>query len=171
MIKLHKKALSMILALSFLTASLCITTPKSDASDRTEGTYVGTVDLGDGFIVNEYMTYTDSLSAVTPRTATQGSGSKMSEIYYGSEYVCTIYQSATFIYGSPDSKVRIRSKQGFVYSYDSASSYRVGIVTNTTQDGSPAYVKSSFNICRASDWVALKNSSVYLYCKNSGLVY
>lgn len=167
--KLFNKVLSVMLAIVVLCSGMSIKAMDNDIVEH-DGTFVGTVDYGEGFVGYEYVTYVDALSSIQPRTATQGSGSKITDIFQNGTYIFSIYQSAVFIYGSPDEVVRINSKQGYVYSYSASSPYRAGSVTNTSANGSPAYVKSSFGIYKASDSSLARNASCIMYCKNSGLV-
>lgn len=167
---ISKKIISFMLLFTVVLATQTVDAASRETVSQSEGTYIGSVDYGDGFVGYEYVSYVDSLSAIQPRTATLGSGSKLTEVYQGGSYCFTIHQYATFVYGSPDAVVRIKSKSASLYSYNSASPYRVGTISSTSVDGSPAYVKSSFGIYKTSDSSLARNASCIMYCKDSGLV-
>lgn len=168
--RMKKSLLVMALLVSLFSVTAYADSLYNNDINLCEGIYVGCTDYGEGFVGYEYISYVDNLSSIRPYTATQGSGSKNSVVYQNGTYAFTITQSAVFIYGSPDEVVRISSKQGYVSAYNANSPYRAGTITNTSANGSPAYVKSSFGIYKTSDSSLARNASCIMYCKNSGLV-
>lgn len=167
--KLYRKLTAILLAICVLVSPVLTKAAEQDDNAEITREYVETVDLGDGFTAVSYVEYVDALSPIQPRVATQGNATKYTQIYNGDKYVCTILQTATFVYGAPNEVVIINSKRAIVYSYDSSSPYRVGTITTRTANGSPATVTSSFGIFRASDWSWVASGTVIMYCYNSGL--
>lgn len=168
--KFYRKLVALLLVVSVLVTPSLARAAETDAdSVAVQGEDVEIEDLGSGITMESYVKYVDALSPIEPRTATQGNAVKYTNIKYNNIYVCTLLQTATFVYGAPNGIVTISSKSGKVYSYDSESPYRVGTVTTTAVNGSPATVTSSFGIYRASDWSKLDSASVIMHCYNSGL--
>ncbi len=167
--KLYRKLTAVLLAICVLVSPMLVKAAEQDDNEEITRKYVETVDLGDGFTAVSYVEYVDALSPIQPLVATQGNATKYTDIRCGGEYVCTILQTATFVYGAPNEVVIINSKHASVYSYDASSPYRAGTITTTTANGSPGTVTSSFGIFLASDWSRVGTKTVTLYCYNSGL--
>lgn len=167
--KLYRELTAVLLAICVLVSPMLVKAAEQDDNEEITRKYVETVDLGDGFTAVSYVEYVDALSPIQPRVATQGNAIKYTDVRHGGEYVFTLLQTATFVYGAPDEIVKITSKHASVYQYNPGSSYRAGTITTTTANGSPATVSSSFGIYRASDWSFVANGTITLYCYNSGL--
>ncbi len=165
---LYRKLTAVLLAICVLVSPVVTKAAEQDDSEEITREYVETVDLGDGFTAVSYVEYVDALSPIQPRVATQGNATKYADVYHEGEYVFTLLQTATFVYGAPNGIVTISSKHASVYAYDASSSYRAGTITTTTASGSPATVTSSFGIFRASDWSRVGTKTITLYCYNSG---
>lgn len=168
--KFYRRLTALMLAVAVLVTPSFAKAAETDTDNVVvQDEDVEIEDLGSGVTVVSRVEYVNALSPIEPRTATQGNAVKYSEIYYSGVYVCKLLQTATFVYGAPNAVVTISSKSCKVYSYDTESPYRVGTITTTAVNGSPATVTSSFGIFRASDWSRLLTTSVVLYCYNSGL--
>lgn len=168
--KFYRRLAAFLLIVSVLVTPSFARAAETDTdSAAVQGEDVEIEDLGSGVTAVSHVEYVDALSPIEPRTATQGNAVKYTQINYHDTYVCTIVQTATFVYGAPNEVVTISSKSGKVYSYDADSPYRAGTITTTAANGSPATVTSSFGIFRASDWSRLTGVSVIMYCYNSGL--
>ena len=168
--KFYRRLAAFLLIVSVLVTPSFARAAETDADSAVvQGEDVEIEDLGSGVTMESYVEYVDALSPIEPRTATQGNAVKYTNVKYNDVYVCTLVQTATFVYGAPNAVVTISSKSGKVYSYDAESPYRVGTITTTAANGSPATVTSSFGIFRASDWSRLTGASVTMYCYNSGL--
>lgn len=164
--KVCRKLAFLLLVISVFVTPTFARATEMGTNDQKEN--VDVVDSESGITVESYVEYVDALSSIQPRTATQGTATKYSRISYNGTYVCTICQTATFVYGAPNGVVTISSKSGTVYSYDQNSPYRVGTITTTYANGSPATVTSSFGIFLASDWSRVGSMSIIMRCYNSG---
>lgn len=132
--------------------------------------YIGCEDLGNGFVVYSYVSSLDGLSGIQPYSATQTTQPKYSDVYYYGEYVLTVCQTATFVYGAPNEVVTISSKSAYAYAVSSTSQYKTGTITSVSANGSPAVVTSSFNLYKKSDGSYVDTLYVRMYCHNSGKV-
>ena len=164
--RFYRKLAVLLLAISMLMTPTFAKAAEGSEDGQNENVEVMDVDAGVTLV--SHVEYVDALSAIQPRTATQGTATKYTSISYGGVYVGTIFQKATFVYGAPNGVVTISSKSGIVYSYDQNSPYRIGTITTTYANGSPATVTSSFGIFLASDWSRVSNVSVFMRCYNSG---
>lgn len=168
--RLFKRIVTLCMAIAMCLCVFPVEAAQNDDTDSVKGTYIGSVDYGNGVVGYEYVSYVDALSAIQPCVVTQRTASKASRISVDGTYAFTITQTATFTYGSPDGIVRISSRRGAVSAYDSSSPYRAGTVSSSSVNGSPASVTSTFGIYYASNWALYSNASCVMYCKNSGLV-
>ncbi len=168
--RLIKRIVTLCMTMVMCLCVLPVEAAQSDDTDSVKGTYIGSVDFGNGVVGYEYVSYADGLSAVQPYATTQKTASKSTRISVGGSYAFTITQTATFTYGSPDGIVRISSRRGTVAAFDSSSPYRAGTVSSSSVNGSPAVVTSTYGIYYASNWALYTNGSCVMYCKNSGLV-
>lgn len=132
--------------------------------------YIGCEDLGNGFVAYNYVSSLDGLSVIQPYNAAQITKPKYSDIYYIGEYVLTVCQTATFVYGVPNGIVTISSKSAYAYAVNSNSQYKTGGITSVSANGSPAVVISSFNLYMRSDGSYVNTLDVRMYCHNSGVV-
>lgn len=164
--KIYRKLAVLLLAIFVLVTPTFAKAAEADEDGQNENVEVTELNSGVTFV--SHVEYVDALSAIQPRTATQGTATKYTSISYNGVYVGTILQEATFVYGAPNGVVTISSKRGIVYSYDPDSPYRIGTITTTYANGSPATVTSSFGIFLASDWSRVSNVSVIMRCYNSG---
>ncbi|MGN0152120.1 MAG: hypothetical protein ACI39Q_06570 [Wujia sp.] len=167
--KLTKMIAAVMICVMSVSMLVCAS-PADENNNSDLGEFIGMEDLGDGWTAYNYVKYVDALSAIQPRAATQRTATKSSNIAYKEVYMCTISQTATFVYGAPDGIVTISSKSAVVSQYNSASAYRAGTITSTAANGSPATVTSTFGVFRASDWSRVSTMTVIMYCKNSGLI-
>lgn len=168
--RFFKRIVTLCMTMAMCLCVLPVEAAQSDDTDIVKGTYVGSVDYGNGVVGYEYVSYADGLSAIQPYATTQRTASKSSRITVNGSYAFTITQTATFTYGSPDGIVRVSSRRGTVAAFDSSSPYRAGTVSSSSVNGSPASITSSFGIYYASNWALYGNGSCIMYCKNSGLV-
>lgn len=164
--KIYQKLAVLLLAISVLVTPIFAKAAEADEDGQNENVEVTELNSGVTFV--SHVEYVDALSAIQPRTATQGTATKLTSVYHNGIYVGKILQEATFVYGAPNGVVTISSKSGTVYTYDQNSPYRIGTITTTYANGSPATVTSSFGIFLASDWSRIVNSSVIMRCYNSG---
>ncbi len=169
--RLFKRILTLCMTMAMCICVLPVEAAQSEDTDDVKGTYVGSVDYGNGFVAYEYVSYVDGLSAIQPYATTQRTASKSSNLYYGGSYSFTITQTATFTYGSPDGVVRVSARRGTMSTFSSSSPYRAGTVSSSAVNGSPAVVTSSFGVYYASDWSLYSNGSCIMYCNNTGTVY
>lgn len=164
--KIYRKLAVLLLAISvFATPTFA---KAAEVSEDGQNENVEVMDSDSDVTVESHVEYVDALSAIQPRTATQGTATKYWSISYNGVYVGTILQKATFVYGAPNGVVTISSKSGTVYSYDPNSPYRIGTITTTYANGSPATVTSSYGLFLASDWSRVANQSIIMRCYNSG---
>lgn len=164
--KVYRKLAVLLLTISVLATPMFSRAADTDVDRQEEDVEV--MELDSDVIVESHVEYVDALSSIQPRVATQGTATKYTSISYNGIYVGTILQEATFVYGAPNGVVTISSKRGTVYAYDPDSPYRIGTITTTYANGSPATVTSSYGLFLASDWSRVANQSIIMRCYNSG---
>lgn len=167
--KLRKMIAAVLICVMSVSMLVCAA-PADENNNSDLGEFIGMEDLGDGWTAYSYVKYVDALSPIQSRAATQRTATKNTNIAYNANYVCTVTQTATFVYGAPNGVVTISSKSAAISKYDSNSAFRAGTITTTSANGSPATVTSSFGIFLASNWTRVSTSTVIMYCKNSGVI-
>lgn len=169
---LHKVTAAMLVfSVVFLLAQDGAAAASAESGSAAKGVYIGSEDLGGGFVAYKYVQSLDALSPIQPLNADQTTRTLYQDIYYGGGYVFTLGQTATFVYGAPNGIVTISARRGFISSSNSDSPYRCGTISSSSTNGSPGIVTSTFGLFYASDWSRATTMSAYMYCSNSGYVY